>query len=156
MGRYFAPQPLTRELGDIACRRHPHGRGWYTVYVGDFLIGTVASQSGGSWSAISGASPELLRGFRSCEGFRRRWDAIEFLLRACGSRQEVVVDAAVQSAPVGYTVSFEYTIEEVSGPIEAAIQAYDLLTDPQSMRPVAAVTGPDGKREEIDLQAEEF
>src|ERR1700722_12226483 len=98
MGRYFAPHPVTRELDDIVCRRHPHGQGWYTVYVGDFLIGTAVSQSGGSWSAISDADPGMLRGFRSCDGFRRRWDAIEFLLRACGSRREETPTPMVSSA----------------------------------------------------------
>jgi hypothetical protein len=66
-----------------------------------------------------------------------------------------VVDQAAQPAQVGYTVSFEYTAEDVSGPLEAAMQAYRMLTDPQSMRPVATVTRPDGKREEIDLAVEE-
>lgn len=66
-----------------------------------------------------------------------------------------VVDQAAQPARVGYTVSFEYTAEEAAGPLEAAMQAYGTLTDPQSMRPGATVTSPDGTREEIDLEAEE-
>ena len=63
---------------------------------------------------------------------------------------------AAQPAPVGYTVSFEYTVDEVTGPREAAMQAYSILTDPQSMRPIATVTSPDGTRAEIDLHAEEY
>ena len=66
-----------------------------------------------------------------------------------------VVDQAAQPAQVGYTVSFEYTVEDVASALEAAMQAYDTLTDPQSMRPIATVISPDGKREEIDLEAEE-
>ena len=66
-----------------------------------------------------------------------------------------VVDQTAQPAQVGYTVSFEYTVEDVTGPLEAAMQTYGTLTDPQSMRPIATVINPDGKREEIDLEVED-
>jgi hypothetical protein len=98
MGKYSAPHPVTGDLKDIVCRRH--GPGWYTVHVGDYLAGLAVAQSFGGWSAVSHADPEMLRGSRSCDGFRRRWDAIVFLLRACGSHRAALMPSGTGSPAV--------------------------------------------------------
>lgn len=84
MSRYFAVDPLTGKYGDIVCRRHPQGPQWYSVTVGTFPIGSVVAIGNHGWDAISDVGVEMLRGQRSVQGFRTRWDAIEYLLMACG------------------------------------------------------------------------
>lgn len=90
MSRYSAISPLTGRYEDIVCRRRQANEGWYSVFVGKFLIGSAIAGgvSHGGWTAISDVSADSLVGFRMVGGFRTRWDAIEYLLRACGIHKD--------------------------------------------------------------------
>ena len=56
-----------------------------------------------------------------------------------------------------WKVSFEYSYDDddVADEAEAAIAAFNTITEPSSMMPIATVTRPDGTVVEHDLAGEE-
>lgn len=85
MSKYYAKDPTTEQFASIVCHQHKHPdfRQWYTVTVGETTVGQVIHAGRDGWVAISYAQTTL-RGLRKVEGFRTRWQAIVYLLRAYG------------------------------------------------------------------------
>lgn len=88
MSKYYAKDPATGEYASITWPALRQGtqpqRSWYYVHVGQTRIGIVALLAPDGWDAISTAGTSRLCGLRRVSGFRTRWGATEYLLRAYG------------------------------------------------------------------------
>ncbi len=73
----------TKTVEDVTCQvwKHPSFGSAYNVTLGRRSIGQVHAGRGSGWTAISSAVGADLVGLSRVEGFKRRADAIEYLLR---------------------------------------------------------------------------
>lgn len=82
MSRFAAISPITGKFEDIVWRHSPWGPEWSDVMLGDWRMGMLSRSSYDGWTAIAEGRQDDLAGLRSVKGFRTRWHATEYLLRA--------------------------------------------------------------------------